>query len=330
MKIVVSGSSGLIGSAVVDRLQKTCNVDALCRDAASHADQSATQTLVAPEPLEIIRLVRRTPRAGCGEVFWDPASRRLDATALEGCDAVIHLAGDNIADEHWTTDKKVRIRASRIEGTSLLCRALAQLARPPRVLVSASAIGYYGDCGDALLDESSPPGAGFLPTVCQAWESATQPAVDAGIRVVLSRFGMVLSPKGGVLARMLPMFRWGLGGTLGSGQQWVSWITIDDAAAAIVFLLHAEGLAGPVNAVSPGAVSNHRFAATLASTLRRPAWLPAPAFALRLAFGEMADALLLASTRVIPRKLFDAGFSFADPILGPALERILRIGYHHE
>lgn len=297
MRVLVTGSSGLIGQALVRRLA-----------GAGH---------------EAVRLVRTEPAEGEAAVAWDPQAGTLDPAALEGFDAVVHLAGENIGAGRWTAARKARIRGSRVRGTGLLCAALAGLDRKPKVLAAASAVGIYGHRGDEELDEESPPGDGFLPELCRAWEKAAEPAAQAGIRVVNLRMGLVLAREGGALARMLPLFRLGLGGRLGSGAQWMSWITLDDVTAAIAHVLGAEALSGPVNLTAPRPATNRDFTKALARVLRRPAVLPAPAFALRLALGEMADALLLASARVLPRRLAQSGFQFADPLLEPALRRLL-------
>jgi uncharacterized protein (TIGR01777 family) len=300
MKILTSGSSGLIGSALVRRL----------------ADQGH----------QVARLVRSQPQPDQPEIQWDPAADRLDASVLEGFDAVVHLAGESIARGRWTEARKSRILQSRVQGTQLIARTLARVAPRPKVLVAASAIGFYGDRGEEELDEGSPPGSGFLADVCRQWESAARCAREAGIRVVHVRFGMVLSVVGGALARMLPIFRLGLGGRLGSGRQYVSWITRDDAVGAILHVIRTDSLHGPVNAVAPQPVTNRQFARALGRALRRPAFLPAPSFALRVMLGQMAGELLLSSTRAVPRRLLDSGFAFGDPDLEGALERLLHGG----
>ena len=297
MRVLVSGASGFIGSALVPTLS-----------AGGHT---------------VTRLVRSTPRPGQAEIPWNPAARSIGTPALEGLDAVVHLAGDNIASGRWTAVKKASIRNSRVQGTSVLCEALAQLVKPPKVLLSASAIGYYGNRGETTLREESPPGTGFLAEVCQAWESATAPAVQRGIRVVHLRFGMVLSPAGGALAKMLTPFRLGLGGVVGTGKQYMSWIALDDVLGAIYHAFSTEALQGPVNVVAPQPVTNQEFTTTLGKVLRRPTRLPMPAFAARLLFGEMGDALLLASTRVVPGRLVTSGYTFHYPALEEALQHLL-------
>ncbi len=294
MRVAVTGANGLVGSDLAAFLST-----------GGH---------------EVARIVRRP---GPGDIGWDPAADRIDAEALEGVDAVVHLAGENIAAGRWSDESKRRVLDSRTKGTSLLCRTLARLERPPRVLVSASAIGFYGDRGDEELDEASPAGDGFLADVCRQWEAATAPARDAGIRVVNLRIGVVLTPKGGALAQMLTPFRLGVGGALGPGTQWMSWISLDDLVAAVLHAIATPGLAGPVNATSPVPVTNAELTRTLARLLRRPAVFAVPAFALRALLGEMADALLLASTRVAPRRLVETGFVFRDARLDSALADML-------
>jgi uncharacterized protein (TIGR01777 family) len=297
MDIVVTGASGLIGSALLPFL-------------SSHGHS-------------VTRLVRSQPRPGHAEIAWDPAHHSIATPALEGRDAVVHLAGENIAAGRWTAARKAAIRQSRVQGTSVLCEALAQLVHPPKVLVSASAIGYYGDRGDQVVRETSSPGSDFLAEVCRAWEAATAPAVQRGIRVVYLRTGMVLSPAGGALAKMLTPFRLGLGGRIGSGKQYMSWIALDDVIGAIHHILITPTLQGAVNIVSPNPVTNAVFTQTLGRVLGRPTLLPLPALAARLAFGEMADALLLASIRVEPARLVASGYMFLYPELAAALRHLL-------
>ena len=297
MRVAVSGSVGLIGAEVVSALSAAGS--------------------------EVVRLVRRDPAPGERAVRWDPHKGIADPAGLSGLDAVVHLAGENIAAGRWNAARKAAIRESRVEGTRLLCDAIAALPEPPKTLVCASAIGYYGDRGDELLTEESPAGTGFLPDVCREWEAATAPAAKKGIRVVTLRFGVVLTPKGGALSRMLPPFRMGIGGVLGSGKQYVSWIAIDDLSGIVLHVLSNGDLRGPVNAVAPRPVTNREFTETLGRMLSRPTPFPVPAFALRLAVGEMADALLLASARVVPRRLEETGYRFRFPELSGALRHLL-------
>ncbi len=297
MKIAVTGSTGLVGSTLVPSLS-----------AAGH---------------EVRRVVRARPGRGSTNVYWDPDAAEIDAARLEGLDAVIHLAGESIAAGRWTAERKRRIRDSRVEGTQLLVGALTALEEPPAALICASAIGFYGDRGEDVVDEDSAPGAGFLADVCREWEGAAQPVLQRGVRVTLLRFGVILSPAGGALATMLPIFRLGLGGVVGSGKQYMSWVALDDAVGAIHHTLgHAE-LAGPVNVVSPNPVTNRDYTRTLGRVLSRPTIFPVPAFAARLAMGEMADELLLSSTRVEPHRLNASGYPFRHPDLEEALRHLL-------
>jgi uncharacterized protein (TIGR01777 family) len=297
MHVAVSGSGGLVGSAVAASL--------------------------AADGHRPLRLVRDESAVEPGAAFWDPASGRIDADRLEGADAVIHLAGENVAAGRWTTARKTRIRASRVGGTRLVAETVARLARRPRVLVSASAIGYYGDRGEERLGEASAPGSGFLADTCVAWEAATEPARRAGMRVVLLRIGLVLAATGGPLGRMLTPFRMGLGGRIGDGRQFMSWIALDDLVAVIRRAIVDSTLDGPVNAVAPGASRNREFTRTLGRVLRRPTPLPLPAWAVRLLFGEMGRELLLAGARVVPGRLEQAGFAFGHRDLEPALRAML-------
>ncbi len=295
MHIAVSGSSGLVGSALVSSLT-----------AGGH---------------RVTRLVRRSP--GGNDVLWDPAEGIRDLPKLAGVDGVVHLAGENIAAGRWTEARKAEIRRSRVEGTRRLCESLAKLGARPKVLVSASAIGFYGDRGVEILTEDSAPGSDFLAGVCREWEAATELASRAGIRVVHLRFGMILSPAGGALKKMLLPFKMGAGGRIGSGAQFMSWIAIDDAVGVIQHALSTESIRGPVNAVAPAPVTNAEFTRTLARVLSRPAIVPMPAFAARLAFGELADALLLSSQRVMPSRLKESGYRFRYPELEGALRHLL-------
>ncbi|HTU00830.1 MAG TPA: TIGR01777 family oxidoreductase [Candidatus Sulfotelmatobacter sp.] len=298
MQIGVTGVHGLAGSALVPFLR-----------AEGH---------------RVARFVRGAPQES-DEIAWTPDSGISDPPRAEGLDAVIHLAGESIAGR-WTEARKAEIRRSRVEGTRRLCESLARLARPPRVLLSASAVGFYGNRGGEMLLETSAPGSGFLADVCRGWEAATAPLAKAGVRVVHLRFGMMLSQAGGGLGTMLLPFRLGLGGKLGAGDQFMSWVALDDVLTATRHILSMESLVGPVNVVAPSPVTNAEFARTLAGSLHRPALLPAPAFALRLALGEMADEMLLASQRALPGRLRETGYEFRFPQLDAALRHLLASG----
>jgi uncharacterized protein (TIGR01777 family) len=269
------------------------------------------------------RIVRGKAEGDLYRISWDTARGILESEKLDGADVVVHLAGENIAAGRWTETRKTRVRESRVKGTRELCETLARLHRPPKVLVVASATGYYGDRGDAVLDEDAARGDGFLADVCQQWEAAATPAMERGIRVVFARFGIVLSPRGGALAKMLPLFRLGLAGHLGDGQQFWSWISLDDAIGAIHHAIITPTLVGSVNLTTPNPVHNEEFTKTLAEVLHRPAVLPMPAVMLRTAMGEIADAMLLASTRVLPCRLFAAGYEFRHPTLDVAFRHLL-------
>lgn len=271
---------------------------------------------------QVTALVRREP--GPGQIRWDPAGSGLDPAALRGVDAVIHLAGESIAEGRWTESRKRELMESRRTGTRLLAEAVAQAPDGPRTMVSASAIGYYGNRGDELLTEASPPGKGFLPEVAVAWEEGLLPAKAAGVRTASLRIGLLLTPEGGLLQRMLLPFRLGLGGPLGDGTQWMSWIAAEDLIAVFLHALTRDDIRGAVNAVGPEPVRNADFTRTLARVVHRPAVLPVPAFALRLAFGEMADQAILASARVVPTVLQATGLQFMYPKLEPALLHLLR------
>ena len=303
MRILISGASGLIGSAAAARLQ-----------CGGH---------------EVVRLVRAPTSTPSTDLFWDPAAQRLDPHGFEGFDALIHLAGENVAARRWTAPQMARIRDSRVHATRLLSETLAGLSQPPKVFVSASAVGYYGSRGDEPGDENAAPGGGFLADVCRDWEAAGQAAKANGVRTVQLRLGLVLAADGGALARMLPIFRCGLGGRLGDGRQYVSWITLDDVTGAIEHILEHESIEGsvniegPVNLVAPQPVTNRHFTQALAKVLRRPAVLPVPSFVLRAALGRMADELLLAGVRAVPQRLLDSGYHFRDPDLDAALRRLL-------
>ena len=284
---------------------------------------TALRQAMAARSVPVLQLVRR-PAASAEEIGWDPASNRalVRPDVLEGLSAAIHLSGVNIAGHRWTAAYKREIASSRVESTRVLAETLARLHCPPEVLLVASAVGIYGNRGEEILDESSAAGSGFMAELCQRWEAAAKPTVEAGIRVVHLRLGVVIGP-GGALKQMMPIFRLGLGGRLGSGRQWMSWISLEDAVAAMLFSLETATLAGPLNLTAPGPVTNAEFTRKLARRLHRPAVLPAPAFALRLALGEMANEALLASARVLPGKLTAAGFRFKHPGIEEALAAAL-------
>ena len=298
MIITLTGGTGFIGRRLLDHLR-----------AAGHE----------------VRILCRSPKTGIPpevELFlWDAMEADPPLESLEGAGAVVHLAGETVA-QRWSPEIKRRIRASRVEGTRRLVDALARLERKPAVLVSASATGYYGDRGDEELTEDAAPGSGFLADVCREWEAEARKAAELGIRVVTPRIGMVLGPDGGALAQMVPPFKMFLGGQLGSGRQWMSWIHIEDMVRALAFAVENAGLEGPVNAVAPNPVRNSQFTRMLARTLRRPALFTVPERGLRLLYGDMAE-ILLASQRVLPRALEKAGFIFRFPELGPALKHLL-------
>lgn len=300
MQILMTGAAGLVGSALV-----------LFLTTGRH---------------KVTRLVRSQPRPGEEDIQWDPERGISDLASIEGFDAVVHLAGENIATGRWTAEKKARIRDSRVHGTRTLCEALSRLSHPPKVLISASAIGYYGNRGEEVLSEESTAGQGFLSDVCTAWEAATLPARQHGIRVVHARFGVILSSREGALAKMLLPFKLGLGGRVGLGEQYMSWITLDDAVGAIHHALITDTLQGPLNITAPHAQTNNEFTAALGRVLRRPTLLPLPARVARLALGEMADELLLASARVEPKRLQETQFPFRHPELEGALRYLLGKG----
>lgn len=299
MKVLISGSSGLVGSALCQRLE-------------------------AEPDCEIVRLVRKqSPDTQQTSVVWNPAEGQLEPQAFDGVDTVVHLGGVNIAGKRWSPEVKQKIFNSRFQSTSLLASQLASLEQKPSVFLCASAVGFYGDRGEERLDESSPRGEGFLADVCQAWEQATLPAQDAGIRVVNMRFGMILDRKGGALGQMLTPFKMGVGGRLGSGKQYWSWIALPDVINALQFCLNHSELAGPVNFVAPDEVTNLEFTKTLGKVLSRPTCLPVPAWGVKTAFGEMGQELMLTSARVIPKKLTEAGFQFQYPQLEDAFRSVL-------
>jgi hypothetical protein len=297
MNFLITGSSGLIGQALIPALNR-----------GGHS---------------VASLVRFRPQAGASLVYWNPAVGEIDAAKLEGFDAVVHLAGESVSGR-WTPVKKQAIRESRVQGTRVLCEALAKVSQRPRVLVAASASGYYGDRGDEVLREESAAGTSFLSQVCEEWEAATKPAAEGGIRVVNLRIGFVLSRAGGGLAKMLPAFRLGVGGKIGSGRQYMSWIEIDDLVQIILFAAATQTLSGPANAAAPNSVRNSEFTKALGRVLGRLTFVPMPAFAVRLAFGEMGEELLLASTRMEPARLLSAGYQFRFPQLEGALRYLLR------
>ncbi|HVB91269.1 MAG TPA: TIGR01777 family oxidoreductase [Acidimicrobiales bacterium] len=297
MRVVVTGSSGLIGRA-------------LCALLGGHSH-------------DVVRVVRRPVRPGELALRWDPEAGTIDSGGLEGVDAVVHLAGAGIGDSRWSDARKRILVESRTRSTALLAGALAELDRQPRVLVSASAIGFYGDRGDEILTEQSPPADDFLASLCARWEAESAPAAEAGIRVACARTGVVLSRQGGALPKLLRLFKLGLGGRFGSGAQWWSWITLDDEVRAIEWLLEND-VRGPVNLTAPNPVTNREFTRVLSAVLSRPAWLPVPRFGPRLLLGsELADSLLFTSARVRPAVLQSSGFTFSHSDLEGTLRSIL-------
>lgn len=298
-RIVVTGASGLVGSLLCAELEKA--------------------------GAQAVHAVRRPVKDETRELYWNPDRGEIDRAKLEGVDAVVHLAGENIAGGRWTEAFKQKILDSRVKGTHLVSDALARLERKPRTFICASAIGYYGNRGADVMTEQSTPDTDFLANVCQQWEASCRAARDAGIPVANLRIGVVLSQDGGALAKMLTPFKLGLGGKVGSGEQYMSWIALDDLVGAIVYLLaRDEPVVGPVNVVAPNPATNLGFTKTLGRVLGRPTIFPMPAFAARLAFGEMGDALLLSSTRVAPNALLAAGYQFQYPELEPALRHLLK------
>lgn len=295
MKVLIAGASGLVGSALIPELEA--------------------------EGDTITRLVRTSP--GAGELEWHPNNDQINPAAVEGFDAIINLAGENIAGGRWTDELKKKIHDSRIYSTHLLSETIAKLKQKPKVFLCASATGIYGDRGEEILDEQSDSGGGFLAGLCREWEQATEPASAAGVRTVNLRFGPILAREGGMLAKLLTPFKMGMGGKVGSGRQFVSWVAIEDAISAIKLALHSEAIRGPLNIVSPNPVTNEIFTKTLGHVLGRPTALAMPAFAVRLAFGEMADEMLLASQKVMPKKLNDLGYEFQQPELEGALKKHL-------
>ena len=301
MRVAVSGSTGLVGSALVEKL--------------------------VSDGYEVVRLVRPTTRsANPGDIRWDPKTGAIDQAALEGVDAVVHLAGETISALRWTRDKRRRIRESRVRGTDTLARAIAGLSRKPSVLVCAGATGYYGDRGDEVLDERSRAGQGFLATVSAEWEAAAQPAADAGVRVAIARLAPVIDSRSPVVARMrLPVIL-GLGGWFGSGRQYWPWIALDDVVGVFRLALERDSLSGPINVAAPETATNREFVKTMGRVLRRPVLFPVPSPILQAALGDFALEALLSSQRVVPRKLLDIGYEFRWPHLEPALHAAIRSG----
>jgi hypothetical protein len=296
VQVVVTGASGLIGSALVENLRSDGH--------------------------DVRTLVRREPR-GPDEWQWDPASRSLDTAALEGTDAVVHLAGAGIGDRRWTDDYKQTVLRSRVDGTTTIAEAFATMPEPPSVLLSSSAVGWYGDTGEEAVDESAPCGEGFLADLVRQWEAATGPAEKAGVRVVHARTGVVLASEGGALGKVLPVFKVGLGGRLGSGRQWMSWIALADHITALRFLLDRNDIRGPVNVTAPEPVRNRDYTKAIGRALHRPTLAIVPSAALRAALGEFADEGVLVSQRVLPARLEDAGFTFTYADVDSALTAIV-------
>jgi uncharacterized protein (TIGR01777 family) len=299
MTIVIAGASGLVGSALTQSLR-----------AGGH---------------EVRRLVRGRGAREADEIAWNPETGEIDQARLEGVDALINLAGENLGARRWTAARREVIRRSRIDATRTLVTAVGKLSRKPAVLLNASAVGFYGDRGDEVLTEASAIGHGFLSEVCLAWETTAGGASQFGVRTVLLRFGVILASEGGALEKMLPLFRLGLGGRLGSGEQWMSWVAIDDVVGVVHHALNDARCVGPINVVAPAAVTNVELTRALAAALHRPAMFPVPAWALRVAVGRgMADEALLASTRVAPRRLSERGYEFRHPTIGQALDAVLK------
>lgn len=296
MRVLIAGASGMMGRALVPLLQTQGH--------------------------DVMQLVRKKP-TGPGEIYWNPGAAELDAAELEGVDAVVNLSGENVGAGRWTASRREAILRSRIDTTKTLVTTLAKLVRKPAVFVNASAVGFYGERGDEELSEESMIGLGFLPEVCLVWETHAEGAARAGIRTALMRFGVVLSPAGGALAKLLPLFQCGLGGRVGNGKQWMSWVGLDDAVGAIYHALVEPRCAGPINVVAPQALTNGDFTKALGAVLHRPAVLPVPAMALRLVFGEMADATLLASTRAVPTRLQATNYGFRQGTMDAALQSCL-------
>lgn len=313
--ILVTGASGLIGSALIEFLRAQGHRVLALKRIAGDQQRPVSEAYWRPASDEC--------RLPANEI---PANDMKGAAGHRGIDVVIHLAGENAADGRWSEAKKRRILQSRIDGARVLTRALMAMERKPELVMMASAIGYYGDTGDHIVDESSPSGSGFLSEICQQVEPIARPLGDAGVRLVHMRFGVVLSAAGGALARMMPPFKLGLGGRVGNGRQWFSWLTLPELAAMVAFVMAEQSLDGPINFVAPAAVTNADFARTLAKVLKRPAIFPLPAPIVNLAFGEMGEQMLLASLRVQPRKLIEAGYPFKHEQLQAALaEEINRL-----
>ncbi|WOX09153.1 TIGR01777 family oxidoreductase [Streptomyces sp. N50] len=294
-RIAVTGASGLIGSALVRSLT-----------ADGH---------------EVVRLVRRAAR-GADEVCWDPEGQYVDAAALDGCDAVVNLAGAGVGDHRWTDAYKKQVRDSRVLGTSALAEAVAALDRPPRVWVNGSAIGFYGETGDRAVDESAPPGDGFLPSLCVEWEEATAPVQEAGVRTVFARTGLVVAREGGAWAKLFPLYKAGLGGRFGNGRQYWSFVALHDEVAAIRHLIDTDGLSGPFNLTAPNPLTNREISAAMGRVLRRPSLFTVPSPALKLVLGEMSGDVL-GSQRVLPKRLLESGFTFAFPEIEGAIRAAL-------
>jgi uncharacterized protein (TIGR01777 family) len=305
-RVLVSGSTGLIGKALLKQLSPSHNFVSLVRSAPD-GERVTAETAVQWRP----------------DNPTQPLANESDLEFLEGCTAAVHLAGANLSSHRWTAAYKKTIRDSRIDSSRALVSILSRLQTPPKVLVCASAIGIYGDRGDEVLTEDSTHGSGFLPEVCEAWEASPDAAKGLGIRVVHLRFGVVLAPDGGAMAQLLPLFKSALGGRLGDGRQWMSWVTLTDVVRAIAFAISNEQAAGPFNVVTPNPISNGEFTRALAGEVHRPAPWVVPAFALKLAFGQMAEDTLLSSSRVLPARLQALGFNFLEPSIGPALHAML-------
>lgn len=301
MKILIAGSSGFIGSELLS-----------CLRGRGH---------------EVVRIVRSESQMTSDAILWDPQHHELTPKDFEGFDVLINLAGENVSEGRWTEEKKRKIKDSRLLGTRILCEMVTRLQSPPRLLISASAIGYYGSRGDQFLTEKSPPGKGFLAEVCKKWEAVTEPATIRGIQVVQLRIGVVLSPKGGALKKMLMPFKLGLGGVIGSGNQWVSWISMDDLMGVFLHIIGHSEIHGPVNAVAPNPVTNRKLTEEIGAILRRPTIFPVPEFLVRMMFGEMGEELLLSSTRVVPEVLNNTGYTFLYPELKDALAYMIEKSY---